>query len=673
MKNFYPVILAFFVFSMCGTSKKNNSDLSADTATEMEITPLDTVNELKDSVSDILTDLLNEQEMAETVSSGCDDIAYSDASDIKALKVVPENTVLEIPLGEVKDMTFKAIMVYKNGDEKEIKAAFWSLSNIDFGSIDNSGIFTSAQNSGGETFVIAKSGGLCGSAYLRVVQTYKKMENPPDANIEFIFSTGGEPKANDAKSPILLYPPDEAMAPADFFPITPQWLADSSFNAFELRFESKGAKFSFFGGTGWKNGEGFAYTLPQEAWSSLFIVNGTESYSVKIIAGIIEGSTLKGSTYVSGSVNLHVTTVKAGGAFYYWRTIAPNGDIRVLEMEKPPPYTLKLPGGGCLGCHSVSPEGDAIAVSYFFNMGGMGSGFAPFTMKLYEPLTGKTPVYVHADAKTLYEGSTTILPAFSAKYWTDTDKRIMVPVAKGMIAASTKVMSINLLTGVSSEIVKGGDTGQHGFPAWSPNGEWVVYTTGPNMGQGFAGSKPTYLYRVAYNDGAGGIAVPLAGASDPDKLQFYPCYSPDGKYVVFNVATEDKGQCQFSSMSGNPSSSGGTYDNCLAELFVVPSEGGTAIRLDKANGPNSPGVANSWPTFGITGDKYYWVSFSSRRDYGFLHKGKDGNLPSPQVFIAAIDMMKLKQGVDGSFSALWLPNQDINQGNHLARWAMPPR
>ena len=102
---------------------------------------------------------------------------------------------------------------------------------------------------------------------------------------------------------------------------------------------------------------------------------------------------------------------------------------------------------------------------------------------------------------------------------------------------------------------------------------------------------------------------------------------------------------------------------------MIPAIGGTAIRLNNANQSTDP-LTNSWPTFGNVLGQYYWMAFSSRRNYGFLHTGAP---PSPQVYIAAVDPEKLLQGLDGSFAALWLPGQDISSGCHIARWSAPPR
>ena len=241
--------------------------------------------------------------------------------------------------------------------------------------------------------------------------------------------------------------------------------------------------------------------------------------------------------------------------------------------------------------------------------------------------------------------------------------------------SSGVLKSINLLTGTSYKLVQSGDLGQQAFPTWSPNGETVVYASASNVGNGFSGSVATALYSVPFGDGVdagkGGIATPIAGADEAGIFHYYPSFTPDGAFVVYNRADPAGPTCPTSGGGGGPSSGGGatTYDNCNAEVWMISALGGTAIRLDNANQSTDP-LTNSWPTFGNVVGQYYWMAFSSRREYGFLHTGAP---PSPQVYIAAVDPQKLLQGQDGSFAALWLPGQDISSGCHIARWSAPPR
>ena len=157
-------------------------------------------------------------------------------------------------------------------------------------------------------------------------------------------------------------------------------------------------------------------------------------------------------------------------------------------------------------------------------------------------------------------------------------------------------------------------------PTWSPDGQWVVFArakayrkSGIDNAQDvlldetdvpeFIEDKEPYkfdLYRVPFDEGRGGKAEPLAGASHDGKSNFFAKFSPDGKWIVFCKAENY--------MLLMPDS----------ELYIIPAEGGEARRL-RANTPRM----NSWHSFSSSGR---WLVFSSK-----------ANTPYTQLFLTHID------------------------------------
>jgi len=157
-------------------------------------------------------------------------------------------------------------------------------------------------------------------------------------------------------------------------------------------------------------------------------------------------------------------------------------------------------------------------------------------------------------------------------------------------------------------------------PTWSPDGKHIVFarskayvkpsienSTSVLLGDKevpeFTEDKEPYkydLYRIPFNEGQGGKAEPVKGASHNGKSNFFAKYSPDGKWIVFTQAENY--------MLLMPDS----------ELFIIPAEGGDARRL-KANTPNM----NSWHSFSSNSR---WLVFSSK-----------AYTPYTQLFLTHID------------------------------------
>ncbi len=153
----------------------------------------------------------------------------------------------------------------------------------------------------------------------------------------------------------------------------------------------------------------------------------------------------------------------------------------------------------------------------------------------------------------------------------------------------------------------------HANAVWSPDGKYLVFARAAAQ-DAYPEGAPTAdhagdpkerqiqydLYRIPFNDGKGGEATPIAGASQNGMSNSFPKISPDGRWVVF------------------VQSKNGMLMRPDGQLYIVPTAGGEARRM-RCN----TRLMNSWHSFSPNGR---WMVFSSK-----------SRSPYTQMFLTHID------------------------------------
>ena len=128
------------------------------------------------------------------------------------------------------------------------------------------------------------------------------------------------------------------------------------------------------------------------------------------------------------------------------------------------------------------------------------------------------------------------------------------------------------------------------YPRWTPDGEAIVFSDAikPEYGQ-----RVRFDLRVVpFNEGQGGKPEDISGASSNGKSNYFPRFSPNGKWLSFC-------QCNFGSLIKSSS------DVCLLPANLQ----GPARVLES----NVPHAADSWHSWSSNSR---WLVFATKREDG---------------------------------------------------------
>ncbi|HEY3802808.1 MAG TPA: hypothetical protein VGL61_09360 [Kofleriaceae bacterium] len=396
------------------------------------------------------------------------------------------------------------------------------------------------------------------------------------------------------------------------------------------------------------------WLLPSDIWGALNDHIVDQDIQITIRASTTDGTMLTSPVTIGSSGSVRIAPATADGAIVYWTPSAgtpPEGTLKGFtygDETVSPVLTPTQADTTCIGCHTSTPDGDYAA----FSARGDGPSNTQIELRSVDG-TNSTPSFVSSSAQTLLARTEQELPSFSNAHWTTGD-RVVLSVSPDLGAGKwelywTDLEATSTAQGTAwNNVARTGDANSVASASFSHDGSRIVYTSESDP---TAGVLPTHgdLYTVPWNDRAGGTAMPVAGASGSDVDEFFPAFSPDDQLISF---------------ASFPVGDGIAYDNPMTEVSVIPSGGGSAVRL-AANDPpacsaqTSPGIANSWPKWApdvtTVGTKtYYWVAFSSHRATN-----------TPQIFVTAV---VVDGGTITTYPAFYVWNQPATENNHTPAW-----
>ncbi|MCC7386196.1 MAG: choice-of-anchor D domain-containing protein [Deltaproteobacteria bacterium] len=296
----------------------------------------------------------------------------------------------------------------------------------------------------------------------------------------------------------------------------------------------------------------------------------------------------------------------AGQYLYYWQIRGSFGEIRRLSLQITPSTTEPVYGpatsNGCGGCHSVSPDGRYVALISEAGLRILEAG----TQRDVTPSSGLPPSY----------GFVSWNP--------DPD----AGAGHELVVGYGSLRKLSVVAG-DLGVLPGSETPGHlaNMPTWGPNGV-IAYVRGASGWEaGFSGPTDVMLIPEA-----GGTPTPLRGASANARANYYPAFSPNGRWIV--LTQSDQAATTVSASDGR---------------LALAAAGNTGVVLPMlaANGGSS-----SYARWSRDGR---YLSFASNRP---------GGVGGWDLYVAPIDPIS---GADGRAINL----RDINSpdAEHLADWS----
>ncbi|HEX7665885.1 MAG TPA: hypothetical protein VF407_15265, partial [Polyangiaceae bacterium] len=398
------------------------------------------------------------------------------------------------------------------------------------------------------------------------------------------------------------------------------------------------------------------WTMPADMWKNLARDSAGVPMTVSVRGAVFDGTNIT-SLAQGSSGPFGIAPVDAPGAIVYWHILSDgsSGELKGFSIGDEDvqlalgPTQTKQYSTTCVGCHVSTPDGNFAVYSSPNASYSWGDGVGALSGA--DAGVGSTPSFLTNDGKTALQTDLIGIMTTSIAHWSTGDHMVIAGSQDnttlrwanldGTGAAATGVLPIT-----------GDPNANRSAPQWSHDGQHVVYTSAPQAASGRPSGSGNDIYIAPYNNRAGGAAVALANANTADN-EYYPSYSPDDKWVVFN-RTKDSD----------------TYSVAGSEVYVAKADGsGTATRL-AANDPpacssrKSPGQTNSWPRWApakpspqtVNGLTYYWVVFSSKRF--------DGSTPQLYMAPVVVDASGNVQQYQGVY--LW--NQPAAEKNHTPAW-----
>lgn len=531
------------------------------------------------------------------------------ASPAPKLEIEPANLTVTVRNGAAVMQPYQAHLLNPDGTTVDVTdSTNFAFEQGAFGSfVANTATISGA--AGGVGLIVGTRNGFEAKVNITVNVDSERLEPgaPADCFTRYAAAT-----ADTTNPPQLAYPADGVIVPPNIGSFEVHWRAGHEAQVVKLSNQFINLRICKAGGgdqwTAFGAGE----------WSAL---SRTQAPFEIEIAGLDAAAPT--TKYVAPTRHASVTNSGVRGGIYYWSST--QEAIMRYDMARPnvpvAQFTPSNPHGSCIGCHVLSRDGKKLAGNYRRESigvtanpaNGLETNGAYFAFASFNAAATKLALVAGGDRFDLVEADSGTPIA-------------QIPTTPGLYIT---------------------------HPEFSFDGTQLAYVEYPANDSAFP-SQGSIMIR-SFDDATNTFGTPRTlVANAAGAANFYPAFSPDGKWVLF-TRTDYAG-----------------YDQPTAKSWIVPADGSSApIELAAANSTGN--LTDSWPrwlpfatTYGPNNEPMYFLSFSSKREFGVKIPAAANR---PQIWMSAFFPSRATAGQDPSTPAFWFPFQIMEHGNHIAQWA----
>lgn len=565
---------------------------------------------------------------ASAACSGDDGVNKLPDAPLVTLRIDPPDAEVTVVNGVAVMQAYTATLISPDGSERDVTdhTAF-TLRDANYGVFTASALAITGRGAG-PTRVQADVEGVAADTGLTVF--VKAVVIDPD--VDPGTPGGFDGATEDATlAPTVRYPLDNILVPPNLGQFDVHW-TQATANVFEIKMSNP-----FVDIRRYSNGDDPAQpywmVFPASEW---YPIASSRVQLTLQVTGMVAGDPTRKGTAATQRVD--VTNEDSRGGIYYWQT-SPSGiyryDIAKPEVA-PAPFFPEAQPSGCIGCHSLSRDGTKIAMT-IDSAGGRGAVFDVADRSVLVPFDAPA---------TAYRWNQATFTADNTKLVTATDGVLTLRDVNGGAPLATVPVSPSE---PSAPIVRAS------HPDMSPDNLRLANVEATNSSTDiyiYGGSIVTHTFDPATNT-FGPPQVLVAADAQAQIANYYPSFSPDGKWIAFTRTTNY------------------SYDDPSAEAWVVRADGSAPpIKLATAN-LDAPNLTNSWSrwvpfeqTAGPNREKLFYLTFSSKRPFGVRIPG--GN--RPQIWMTPFFPDRAEAGLDPSGPTFRVPFQNVLSNNHIAQW-----